>query len=314
MPRSRSSARGGGRGGPPWGRVLLAILGLGAAFYLASQWWGTRPPPPPIGASAERQENKSAAPRRSSRPARRPLPAGAPDAGADAAVPQGPARIALVIDDLGRSLADLEALARLEVPLSYAVLPFETMTAEVTAALAAKQAEILCHLPMAAEDGQDPGAGALLAGMDPDELERRTRAALAAVPGAAGANNHMGSALTADESAMRRILGVLSERGLFFVDSRTSPATVGFDTALALDIPAAARDVFLDADPESTAVAAEFQRLLGIARERGAAIAIGHPHPATLAMLAREVPLAVAAGYEFVPVSYLLESPGELPE
>lgn len=314
MPRSRSSARRGGRGSPPWGRVLLAILGLSAAFYLGSQWWGTRPPPPPIGAS-ERQETKPAAPRRSSPPARRPpAPARAPAAGTETSPPQGPARIALVIDDLGRSLADLEALARLGVPLSYAVLPFETMTAEVTAALAAKQAEILCHLPMAAEDGKDPGAGALLASMDPDELERRTRAALAAVPDAAGANNHMGSALTADEPAMRRILGVLAERGLFFLDSRTSPATVGFETALALDIPAAARDVFLDADPEAAAVAAEFQRLLGIARERGAAIAIGHPHPATLAMLAREVPLAVAAGYEFVPVSYLLESPGELPE
>ena len=65
---------------------------------------------------------------------------------------------------------------------------------------------------------------------------------------------------------------------------------------------------------ERGAVAAQFARLLARARVRGAAIAIGHPHPATLAVLAEEIPRAVADGFEFVPVSYLLERSEELPE
>jgi polysaccharide deacetylase 2 family uncharacterized protein YibQ len=81
--------------------------------------------------------------------------------------------------------------------------------------------------------------------------------------------------------------------------------------ALELGLAAAERHVFLDPDPSPAEIATQFHRLLALAREQGAAIAIGHPHPATLAMLEAEVPRARALGYEFVPVSYLLDRTGE---
>jgi polysaccharide deacetylase 2 family uncharacterized protein YibQ len=108
---------------------------------------------------------------------------------------------------------------------------------------------------------------------------------------------------------MSTILGVLAERGLFFLDSRTSAQSVGFRIATSLGVPAAERQVFLDDDPRPAAVAAEFQHLLELARTRGGAIAIGHPHSATLATLAAEVPRAQALGYRFVQVSALLARP-----
>ncbi|HZI63670.1 MAG TPA: divergent polysaccharide deacetylase family protein [Thermoanaerobaculia bacterium] len=222
--------------------------------------------------------------------------------------------MALVIDDLGRSLADLDTLADLGVPLSYAVLPFESMTPQVVAELRARGAEILCHLPMAPASDRNPGPGALGRDMPPRALARATRAALEAVPAAVGVSNHMGSELSSDAGAMRAILGVAAERGLFYLDSRTSAESAGYRTALELGIPAAERDVFLDADPRAAAIEREFQRLLALARERGAAIGIGHPHPSTLEALARLVPAARQRGYEFVPLSYLLDRPGELPE
>lgn len=230
------------------------------------------------------------------------------------AVPAGAeALVALVIDDLGRSLGDLDALGALGVPVSHAVLPFESRTAEVASALAARGAEVLVHLPMEAAGGADPGPGTLRATMSGSELAAATRRALEAVPGAVGVNNHMGSVLSADERAMRAVLGVVAERDLFFLDSRTSPQTVAYRTAADLGIPAAERQVFLDPDPRPEAVRAQFHRLLGLARERGAAIAIGHPLPATLDVLADEVPRARALGYRFVPVSYLLDRTGDLP-
>jgi uncharacterized protein len=168
------------------------------------------------------------------------------------------------------------------------------------------RAEILLHLPMQAGHGANPGPGALTLAMSDAELAAATRAALAAVPGAAGVNNHMGSALTADERAMRAVLGVLAEDGLFFVDSRTTADTVAYRVAAALDVPAAERQVFLDPDPRPEAIRYEFARLLDLARRRGAAIAIGHPHPATIEVLREEIPRARSLGYELVPVSYLL--------
>jgi polysaccharide deacetylase 2 family uncharacterized protein YibQ len=220
--------------------------------------------------------------------------------------PPGGAAIALVIDDLGRSLDEVRDLAALDVPLTYAVLPFETRTGEVVAALAASRAEVLLHLPMEGRGGADPGPGALSASMSGDELAAGTRSALAAVPGAVGVNNHMGSVLTADGAAMRRVLAEIGGRGLYFLDSRTSAESVAFRTARELGVPAAERHVFLDPDPDPEAIRGQFRRLLALAAERGTAIAIGHPYPSTRAVLAEELPAALAIGYRFVPLSDLV--------
>jgi polysaccharide deacetylase 2 family uncharacterized protein YibQ len=268
------------------------------------------------GRSAGRDPGRTAALDAAGAAAREAAGAAAREAAADA--PAGPppagtagggARVALVIDDLGRSLAEVDALERLGVPLTYAVLPYETQTAEVTAALLRHGEEVLCHLPMEPRAGADPGPGALRLGMSPDEIRRSTLAALRAVPGAVGVNNHMGSGLSADPPSMGAILAVLAAHGLFFLDSRTSAQSVGYQLAAALGVPAAERQVFLDDDPSPRAVRGEFLRLLELARGRGEAIAIGHPHPATLAALAEEVPRAKALGYRFVRVSALLDRP-----
>jgi hypothetical protein len=236
-----------------------------------------------------------------------PTPPPAPVSTETRPAAEHPARIALVIDDLGHSTDDLVPLEKLGVPITYAVLPFEENTPAVVSQLRGRREEILLHLPMEPKNGENPGPGALLKGMTDDQLRTRTLAALQAVPGAVGVNNHMGSSLSADAHSMSTVLRLLSSRGLFFLDSRTSPDSVGYRTALSLGVPAAERQVFLDADPGPEAVHEQFQRLLEMARARGAAVAIGHPHPDTLAMLTEEVPRAKAEGFDFVPVSFLLD-------
>lgn len=312
------------KGGRSWLWLVLAgAVVFAAGLYLgrgAAPWRGltsavastpSRPPASPV-AAAPRPTREPAAPPPSAAPA---TAQAGPEATADPIpAPSTGARVGLVIDDLGRSLQDLDTLAALGVPLSYAVLPFESMTPRVVATLRERRAEILLHLPMEPRGAQNPGPGALREGMSAEEIRSGTRAALEAVPGAVGVNNHMGSEMSADADALRALLGVVAERKLFFLDSRTSPESRGYALALELGVPAAQRQVFLDDDPRETALAGEWNRLLALARERGAAVAIGHPHPQTLALLAREIPRARRLGYEFVPVSYLLDSPGELPE
>jgi polysaccharide deacetylase 2 family uncharacterized protein YibQ len=217
------------------------------------------------------------------------------------------ARISLLIDDLGRSVEDVDTLQRLGVPISYAVLPFESRTPEVVEALRRHEAEILCHLPMVARNGANPGPGALSREMAADELTIGTKVALEKIPGAVGVNNHMGSDLSSNPESMRVILEVVAASGLFYVDSRTSADSVGYQVALEAGVPAAERQVFLDSIHETETVMEQFRRLLEVGRERGTAIAIGHPTSVTLGVLEQEIPRALAAGYEFVPVSYLLD-------
>lgn len=304
--------------------MVLFLLGLfvGAGilylFMKPSAPRGPEPaePPAPARSEAPPRASRRAEPRKL--PSDR-LPSDHVEPEAPAAVPAatetvtGPvhgARIALVIDDLGHDVADLRPLEALGVPVTYSVLPYEPQTPEVVAELRRRKAEILLHLPMEPVHGENPGPGALLQGMSDGELRQKTEDALKAVPGAVGVNNHMGSLLSSEEGPMNTVLSVLAERNLFFLDSRTSAQSVGYKVALSLGVPAAERQVFLDGDESPEAIHTQFQRLLALARTRGAAIAIGHPHPETLAALTREVPKAKADGFEFVPVSYLLTKAG----
>lgn len=313
MPRRSRGSRSGG--------ALLFLLGLLAGagvLYFFVRTPSAPPPPaaaevsPPITATAASQQEPPPPSVPSDHvepedPTAEPVVTGATE---EPSAPVRGVRIALVIDDLGRSVDDLRPLAELGVPVTYAVLPFEEQTAEVIAELKGRKAEMLLHLPMEPKNGEDPGPGALRLGMSDEELRRLTVEALRAVPGVVGVNNHMGSGLSADGRSMHAVLGVLARRSLFFLDSRTSAESVGYRVARELGIPAAERQVFLDGDPRPEAIAAQFQRLLTMARTRGAAVAIGHPHPETLATLAAEVPKARELGYEFVPVSFLLDRPG----
>lgn len=296
---------------------MFWVVGVAVVFFLLGGYFGRL---------SERRERAEPAPPARVAPGPKaavPVPGPAPVEHAEIFVDEEPqpvvqpgegeyppaegARISLLIDDLGRSVGDVDTLQRLGVPISYAVLPFESRTPEVVEALREREAEILCHLPMAARNGANPGPGALSREMAADELTIGTQVALERTPGAVGVNNHMGSDLSSDPAAMRTILEVLAENGLFYVDSRTSADSVGYQMALEVGVPAAERQVFLDSVHETETVMEQFRRLLEVARERGSAIAIGHPSSVTLGVLEQEIPRALAAGYEFVPVSYLLD-------
>lgn len=322
MNRRRSKTATPSRG------VRIALISAALVLFVAGLYFGVqlaKPPPPPDFAALEAappslHEASSHGPDLDREP--RPvdplavLSTGAakkPDRrpevvdGATPAMAPGGPRIALVIDDLGRSLRDLDVLAQLGVPISYAVLPFESQTAEVVATLRERGEEILCHIPMQAKGGNNPGPGALLSDMSVEQLQAATARALAAVPGAVGVNNHMGSSIASDPQAIAAVMQVVAKSNLFFLDSRTSADTLAYTTARRLGLPAGERQVFLDTEIESEAIAAQFDRLLALAQQRGSAIAIAHPHDITLRLLAERVPQAQAAGYEFVLASTLMD-------
>jgi uncharacterized protein len=307
----RRPAPRGSRSGGGWLFLLGLLVGAGVLYLLFLKGSPPRPAPSREGGPSARRERL----RQESAGRRRTVASDHVEPTPVATIPaaSGPVhgvRVALVVDDLGGSVGELQPLEELGVPVTYSVLPFAEETPQVVSELRQRRAEILLHLPMEPKNGEDPGPGALLQGMTDEELREKTLAALQAVPGAVGVNNHMGSLLSAAEGPMTAVLGVLAARGLFFLDSRTSAQSVGFEVARRLGIPAAERQVFLDGDPAPEAIRGQFERLLGLARVHGAAIAIGHPHPDTLAVLTAEVPRARALGYEFVPVSYLLTRSG----
>ncbi|MEM6455380.1 MAG: divergent polysaccharide deacetylase family protein [Acidobacteriota bacterium] len=328
---SRASAAPPRRRGPLLLIGLIVLVGFGIGLYFGTEL--AKPPPPPdllapVAPLAAREASAAspAAPPASAGPpsaAASPTPpasaaASAPSAGASAPAAglpaaEGAPRLAIVIDDLGRSIEAVDALAQLGIPITYAVLPYESRTAEVVARLRARGAAMLCHLPMEALGGADPGPGALRSAMSEPELIAAVHHALAEVPGAQGVNNHMGSAIVTNPDKIRAVLGVVRDEGLYFLDSRTSADTLGFATARAMGIPAAERRIFLDVEQTTDYVRQQFALLLEAGRRDGTAIAIGHPHAVTLDTLRTLVPEAVAAGYRFVPLAELTTPPVTTP-
>ncbi|MQA65972.1 MAG: hypothetical protein GEU76_08735 [Alphaproteobacteria bacterium] len=224
------------------------------------------------------------------------------------ALEAGMPRIGVVIDDLGLDRRRTERSLNLPAPVILAFLPYAPRLTNQTARARASGHEILVHVPMEPEGKyMDPGPNVLRTGQGPAEIRARLDWALSRFPGFVGINNHMGSKFTSDAGAMDVVIAELKARGLLFVDSRTTGTTVAYRRARAAGVPAATRQVFLDRDPARAAIDAELARLEALARREGKAIAIGHPHDATLDALEAWLPTLRAKGLQLAPVSALVE-------
>lgn len=205
-----------------------------------------------------------------------------------ATAPAGP-RLALVIDDMGQDMDMALALADLEQPPSFAILPDTPHGIEVSSLAASKGIELLLHLPMEPRGypAVNPGPGALFTSMDGLALRETLAHDLAQAPGAVGVNNHMGSLFTQNEPGMDVILAELARRGLFFLDSLTTPGSAATRSAGKAGTRLYKRDIFLDNVRDTVAIMRQLAKAERIALRHGQAVAIGHPYPETLAAIRR---------------------------
>ena len=196
--------------------------------------------------------------------------------------------VAIVIDDMGYRQNTGKALLALDLPLSFAFLPFTPFSEELQQEAQVRGCDILLHLPLEPMDPKaNPGPGALSTAMDPEAMKARFHDDLQAVPKAIGVNNHMGSRFTANPQAMRTLLALVRTRNLFFLDSVTASDSVAYDLALAMGVKAERRTVFLDNDQNPDKIMAQLDLLIRLAGEHGQAVGIGHPYPATVEALRR---------------------------
>ena len=209
-------------------------------------------------------------------------------------------RLAIVIDDLGYDRAQADALFRLAYPLTISVLPHEPNSGEIAEEAHRRGYQVMLHLPMASNAGDKEEAVDLHPGMNSSAVEKTFADMLETVPYAAGVNNHEGSLGTADQKLMDELMPLLHQRNLFFIDSRTTAATVAETAAHAAGVAASSRNVFLDDDQTASETRKQFELALRDARKKGSALAIGHPHPETLDVLNEMLPEAARQGVRLV--------------
>ncbi|AYN93024.1 divergent polysaccharide deacetylase family protein [Pseudomonas sp. LTJR-52] len=220
-------------------------------------------------------------------------------AGAAAAEPP---RLSIVIDDLGQNLPQDRRVLGLPGPVTLAIMPGTLHGATLAREAHKAGRTVILHLPM------DPAGGpfAWHPELSGEERLKRLENALATVPYVSGVNNHEGSRMTADRPAMSQLMQTLQAKSLFFLDSRTSAATVAAAEAQKIGLASLSRDVFLDNVNQADAIAAQLQEGVRLARKQGTAVLIGHPRPATLSVLERELPTLIANGIEIIDVEQMI--------
>ena len=200
-------------------------------------------------------------------------------------------RLAIVIDDIGSDQAAAEALLKMPYPLTLSVLPAQSHSTEIADQTYRRGDQVMLHLPM---EFQGNAAKAepveLRVGMSAGEVHRLLDEMLAQVPHAVGVNNHEGSLATAQPQLMAEVMEDLHRRSLFFIDSRTTVATVAYNAAKQAGVPAASRKVFLDDVESRESILRQLDLAARDAASEGSAIAIGHPHPVTIAALIEGLP------------------------
>ncbi len=219
-------------------------------------------------------------------------------------------KIAVVIDDLGQS-KNHNTFAALKLPLTLAIMPFTPNAEQLAVQATAQGHEVIIHMPMQAEQQPQQQQGVL------DEADTKAQfiatlsAAVSRVPQAVGLNNHQGSKLTAAETQMQWLMAELKQQSLYFLDSRTTVATVAEHTARDYGVATQRRHVFLDNDASAAAIAEQWQQALRVAEKQGFAIVIGHPYPTTLAFL-QQLSSSTLETVDLVYLSQLITAPHQV--
>ena len=214
-------------------------------------------------------------------------------------------QIAIIIDDMGYHLEVGKKLIEMDVDLSFSFLPHAPFTPQLEKMAYKGGKTVMLHLPLQPRDDVwDPGPGALLL----DELSNQRETFLqnlAMVNYATGVNNHMGSLYTENRYAMMTLLHLVAEKKMFFIDSFTSAESAGFEVAENLGLRAARRDLFLDNIQEKDEICSNIDQLVVLAKSRGKAIGIAHPHQQTLEAM-EDCLVSRLAGVPVVAVEELL--------
>ncbi|HET7875072.1 MAG TPA: divergent polysaccharide deacetylase family protein [Methylomirabilota bacterium] len=243
--------------------------------------------------------------RRAPEPSRPPRPA--PPAEPPAAPAVGGRRVAVIVDGLGQRREAFDLLRELRRPLAVAVLPRQPLSQAIAREAGRSGMEVLLALPMEPYRYPEvnPGPGALLMSMKPEQIQRLVGEHLEALPVAVGLVPWMGSRMSEDRVRMRAVLEVLQARRLIFVDDYASSLSVAYDEARELGVRAVRRQVLVDGARGEAGDRARWDEVGGWAERRGEVVVIAHGQAATVRLLREYVPRWEARGIRLVPVSSL---------
>jgi len=219
--------------------------------------------------------------------------------------------VAFVIDDWGYNRKNIELVLEIERPLTISILPNLRYSDAIAESF--RKNDIILHLPMESKSNMSAEKDTIRSNMGELEIISILNKDIAGLPGLVGISNHQGSKATEDERVMRIIMAELKKRGLFFLDSLTTPRSVCLDVAHDTGLRYAQRDVFLDITDKTdlrnfeSYIKGQIQELANVAMIKGSAIGIGHNKRITLELIRDSIPELEEKGIRIVPLKRLVK-------
>ena len=196
--------------------------------------------------------------------------------------------LSLVMDDCGGNLKLAKRVIRLDLPITWAILPNLSHTKATVDLVRARSIPFLLHLPMQAYvDGNERKEYLIGEGMSEAEITKTVANLLVDFPSVFGVNNHRGSKATSDPAVMLPVMVTLRKKGLFFLDSNTSSKSVAYKKAIDLGVRALKNGFFLDNDADLDKITERFAQASRLAKKRGVLVVICHLRPTTVGFLER---------------------------
>ena len=192
--------------------------------------------------------------------------------------------LVIIIDDV-HTRAQLSAIQALHMKVTPSIFPPYKLSPN-SHRLAQGLKHYMIHLPMESNNQQlNTQYKTLKVSFSNKKIENRIKELRLLFPTARYINNHTGSVFTSDYAAMHLAYKVMKKNGFVFVDSMTINSSKVEEIAYAAGDLYLSRDIFIDNKHTVPAIHAQLKKAVQIAKRKGYAIAIGHPHTITIQAL-----------------------------
>jgi len=193
-------------------------------------------------------------------------------------------KLVIIIDDV-HNKKQLDAIQKIDLKLTPSIFPPYSLSPR-SHFLARNLEHHMIHLPMESSNIQFNSQDYTL--MTTDSLQKiqlYIKKLHALFPNAKYINNHTGSVFTQNYIAMKNFYHILRKEGFVFIDSYTTKYSKVRQVVEEYGDEYASRNVFIDDEQTMSSIYKELQRAVKIAKKKGYAIAIGHPHDITMKAL-----------------------------
>jgi polysaccharide deacetylase 2 family uncharacterized protein YibQ len=192
-------------------------------------------------------------------------------------------KLVIILDDVSFSY-QVKAIKSIPFKITPSFFP-PTKVHPNTPIYAKEFSDYMVHVPMQAMNFSHSEPETMNIDWSYNQIKNRIDKIKNWFPNAKFINNHTGSKFTANLKSMKYLFKALKEDNLGFVDSRTTPYTKASIVEKIYNIAFFERNIFLDNKQDVNYIQNQLKKAIKIAQKKGYAIAIGHPHPATIEAL-----------------------------